>query len=701
MREPSVLVKIAGVLDGSFHSAFSKAEKELTKVRQNMASLDKTSKALSSFKDLSAATEKSKLSLLKNEEAFKKLNDKIHQTGVATEFQSRRMSFLGESIEATKQKLDSQITTLEKYKKTIHEAGLSSKNFEESQSHISNSLNSLRTKEIEILSKRSKKELLNDSKMKLEGAKTDFKKSLFKTAVGTTALFAAPVQYQHQMTRLLAATKDRSKPDTPESEEAQKKNLSKMVLGVSENLPYSPTTIAREAAELSQAGFSVDELKANLPSIFKVSLATDSVPSEIASMMRSLKSSFGLNASSPEEMNILANSIAKTVNMTAMQIEDLKDATPYLVNLPKSVGMNLGDTLATMGALKERGIPKSIIGTSLVALFNRLSKPKTQEKLSKIGVKVVTSKDGKQIFRPILEIIEDIAKKMKPLGNAQQQGFLTDVFETEAGRSLGALVEDINDKLNSKLRIFSDNLRVLKNPKFQEKHLELDYLDKMKTDLQKSYLNELTQVGSKAVVTSSKIFESIEPELFSITKSMGNLLDSFNRFLDLSPSLTKSVTMIAGGFVTLSLALKALSVLKWATIVTGIGGLSALGSSSALLLASSLGYLTYQNWDKITKWTNDALNKTKEWSTGNEALKNYVFPDGDNDEDEKFFSFPKTTLSQPMSKLEDNRIFTFNLEIPQTKDPHSYVNAIRESVDRKMTPLRSKAKPFFDRAEVF
>ncbi len=697
MREPSVLVRIAGVLESSFESAFSKTEKQLSKVQQKIASLENTSKALTSFQSLSAMSEKAKLSLLGKENALKKLSETIKKVGVATEPQSQRMTSLAQSIELTKTKLEAQTKSLETYKKSIKEAGLSTANFSTHQAHLADSIGNLKSQELQLLSKRKDNFKLQDAKWKYNSAQSNFRNSALRTGIGTAALFASPIQYQHEMTRLMAATKDRSLPDTKELEDENTKILEKMVLGVSSKLPFTPVTVAREAAELGQAGFSIKDLQANLPSIFKVSLATDAVPAEIAAIMRSLKSSFQLDAGSAEQMNMLANSIAKTVNMTAMRVDDISQSVSYLTDLPKAVGMNLGDTLAAMGALKDRGINRSIIGTSLVAFFNRIAKPKIQRKLAAKNIKVVEIKDGKRIFRPILSIVEDIAKAMKPLGNADQQAFLTNTFETEAGRSVGALIEDINDP-NGKLRDFVKSLKYVKKPMLGEKHLELDYLDKMADDLRKSYWNTMVQTGSTAIVTSTKIFESIRPELTSITKSMGELLGSFNNFVDAHPIITKAATMITFGFLGLSLALKGLAVIKFAAIVTSLGGLGALASSGIVLGLSALGaagYFIWQNWDKVSQVLDRVHQKLETFSKMKpKELMNLIFPP----QEQLKLNLPNYL---PQGSSEDNRSYQFSFELPETKDPQSYASAVREKLIGAQSVLRPKPRSFFDLSESF
>ncbi len=681
MREPSVLVRIAAALDSSFQSAFSATEKTLAKVRTEMHALENVSKSLNSFQSLSLASEKAKLSLTRQEDALKKLKEKTKASGIETEIQSRKMSYLGNSIDQTKNKIESQTKALSIYKTTIESAGLSATKFALSEQQLASSFSALRAKELSALGAREKGQAVENARETLSQKKSDFRNTLFTTVAGGALALTSPIQYQHQLTRGLAAARDRNNPD--DRVDLKRADLERITKEVALNLPISPTVAANEGAELIQAGFTLEELDKNLLNIFKIALATDTSPELSSEMIKNFKASFQFDASNKDQMEVLANTIAKSINIGSLKMSDLSASSSYLVDMPKTLGISLGDTFAMMGVLRDRNVIGSMIGTSLNAFFRRLVNPKTQEALKdKLNVDVVEKKDGKNIIRPIFKILEDIDKALSGKGNADQLGIIETIFRERSAKALGVLLQDRRDP-KGKLKMYAEELRVKEIlTSLKESHLELDYLDKMVLDLKTSALNGLKQPLTTLQVASYSAFKTITPEFNAMTNSINEFFKFMNEFITNSPILSKYLIMTTSAFFGLSLAMKALAVIKAGGALLAIGGVAASTTLALSGLAAAL-YLVYENWEKISS--------SKLWENMKEIFgKAYLEPNLSPQVDPKY----------SQSKY-DNRTYTFNLELPPSPNPKAYAGILREELLESSEPMKKKPYAFSDFAEAF
>lgn len=682
MREPSVLVRIAAALDSSFQSAFSATEKKLSKIREEMLALDNVSKSLNSFQSLSLASEKAKLSLTRQEEALKKLKEKTRSSGTETEIQSRKISYLGNSIEVTKNKIESQTKALAQYKSTIELAGLSTTKLAESEQHLANSISILRSKELKALGSRETNQAIENARNTLSQKTSDFRNTLFTTVAGSAVALTSPIQYQHQLTRGVAAARDRNDPN--DRIDLKRTDFERITADVALKLPISPTIAAREGAELIQAGFTLEELDKNLLNIFKIALATDTAPELSAEMIKNFKASFQFDASNKDQMEILANTIAKSINIGSLKMSDLAASSSYLVDMPKTLGISLGDTFAMMGVLRDRNVIGSMIGTSLNAFFRRLVNPKTQELLKdKLKVEIVEKKDGKNTIRPMFKILEDIEKALSGKGNADQLGIIETIFRERSAKALGVILQDMRDP-KGKLKIYSEELKVKEKLNLPtETHLELDYLDKMVLDLKTSVLNGLKQPLTTLQVASYSAFKTITPEFNTMTSSVTEFLKFMNEFIENSPTLSKFLIMTTAGFLSLSVAMKAVAIIRAGTTLLAIGGMASTVTVAVSGLATAL-YLVYENWEKITS--------SKLWENMKEIFGYaYLEPSQAPQIDPKYSHQTKY----------DHRTYTFNLELPPNPDPKAYAGILREELIAPYEPMKKKPYAFSDFAEAF
>lgn len=254
----------------------------------------------------------------------------------------------------------------------------------------------------------------------------------WKSVVGTAVSMGAPIiagaNFEFQMKRVKALAN------------ATGKDYEKLVNKAKElgaTTQYSASEVGKSMEYLSMAGFKVGEtLEAtggvlNLATVGNIDLGTSA---DIAS---NILSGFGMKA---KEINKVVDVMAKTITSSNTSVTELGETMKYVAPVASKVGSSIEEVSAMTGLLANIGIKGSQAGTTLRAMFLRISAP-TGEAARALATLGVRTKDAHGNIRPMTQILADLDKKMKLLPKSMRMQYLKSIFGEEAASGVSELLE--------------------------------------------------------------------------------------------------------------------------------------------------------------------------------------------------------------------------------------------------------------------
>ena len=221
--------------------------------------------------------------------------------------------------------------------------------------------------------------------------------------------------------------------------------------------------VAQLATSLVRAGFSIKEVEDALPGIVRGAEATGTKFEEFGSIVSDALNSFGINAS---ETGRVVDIMAKTVNSSNAQMEDLSYTFKYSASTAKAVGISIEELAAATGLLANVGIRSSVAGTGLRTMIEQLGKASGgasedvlaltfgQERLAKAMAKVGASViDVNGNMLPLENVLISLKEGFSELSQADQIQLANILFGDEAGNKFLAIV---NQNTQSIREMFSE-----------------------------------------------------------------------------------------------------------------------------------------------------------------------------------------------------------------------------------------------------
>ena len=210
---------------------------------------------------------------------------------------------------------------------------------------------------------------------------------------------------------------------------------------------FSSTEAAEGMFELTKAGLSVEQTLQAIPGVLAAAAAEGLNVAQASELMVGVLQGQNLKMS---EATRVADVLAKTANSTAAGILDLGEAFKYANQLNSAGLIGFEDTAAALGMLSNAGLKGSIAGTSLVAMFNQITKPSKDVQKAFGGmtslISVFSDKaTGKMKDLPaMIEIIGDAADKQGT--DFMKMAFLSDFVGVEGAKAFSALRRAVTAK---------------------------------------------------------------------------------------------------------------------------------------------------------------------------------------------------------------------------------------------------------------
>ena len=472
--------------------------------------------------------------------------------------------------------------------------------------------------------------------LKLEKEKLKKQLSEWKSILGTAATMAAPVitgaNFEYQMKRVKALA-------NATNEEFNKLEEKAKQLGATTQ--YSASEVGKAMEYLSMAGFKVGETLAatggvlNLATVGNIDLGTS------ADIATNILSGFGLKA---KEINRVVDVMAKTITSSNTSVVELGETMKYVAPIASKVGASIEEVSAMTGLLANVGIKGSQAGTTLRAMFLRISAP-TGEAAKALAMLGVKTKDAQGNIRPMTEILADLDKQLRKLSPSMRMQYLKSIFGEEAASGVAELlkragtgelqkyIKEIKNAKGTAEKMVKDmNDTVLMRWKSVLSAVEGIFLTLYKP------LEPIIKFALDIIVgglrTLNKVLEFTAPVLSPVIFGFGSLY-VVSKLVSIGMTLSKIASL---GFVqTLIMSLtpvgqaqKALRLLAGEATVTSnvlklssfslkgffgsikafaISAFTAIRTLGAALLTNpifwigvaiaGIGYLIYRNWDKL------------------------------------------------------------------------------------------------------
>lgn len=433
-----------------------------------------------------------------------------------------RTKALGKEFEGAKSKaanlkdtLSSQQIALQGVRTSLSEAGISTKDFAESQRAAQDALQKTIAKEKEAIAHREKMAGLRE---KRQGASDKFSaaKGNFVEATLFAGAIAAPlIEATHEAIKFESVMADVKKVvdfDTPE----QFKEMSGDILKMSTELPMAAENIAKIVAAGGQSGIAREDLLSFAESATKMGIAFDITADQAGDMMAKWRTAFKMDQ---EEVVALADKVNYLGNTTAASAPLISEVVTRIGPLGEVGGVASGEIAALGASIVGTGTSSEIAATGIKNLVLGMSAGEgaTKAQAAAFASLGMNAEDvAKRMQVDAKGAIIDVMKAIQALDADKQAATLQDLFGKE---SIGAIAP-----LLGNLENLQENFDKVADATKYAGSMEQEYAARSQTtenqiQLAKNTLDAVAvTIGSALLPAVGQVFASIAPVLTSIAE---------------------------------------------------------------------------------------------------------------------------------------------------------------------------------------
>ena len=448
---------------------------------------------------------------------YKAAKAEIKSLSAAYRESEERTKALGKDFEEAKNKaaslkntLSNQQIALQGVRTSLSEAGISTKNFAESQRAAQEALQKTIDKEKEAVAHREKMAGLRE---KRQGASDKFSaaKGNFIEATLMAGAIAAPlIEATHEAIQFESVMADVKKVvdfDTPE----QFKAMSGDILKLSTELPMAAEGIAQIVAAGGQSGIAREDLLAFAESATKMGIAFDITADQAGDMMAKWRTAFKMNQ---EEVVALADKVNYLGNSTAASAPLISEVVTRIGPLGEVGGVASGEIAALGASIVGTGTSSEIAATGIKNLILGMSAGAgaTKSQAAAFASLGMTAEDvASRMQVDAKGAIIDVMKAIQSLDADKQAATLQDLFGKE---SIGAIAP-----LLGNLENLQENFDKVADATKYAGSMEKEYAARSQTTenqikLAQGSINALAiNIGSALLPAIGRVMETVAPML--------------------------------------------------------------------------------------------------------------------------------------------------------------------------------------------
>ena len=495
---------------------------------------------------------------------FKAAKAEIRSMTAAYKESEERTKALGREFDAAKKDatslkntLSSQQTALQGVRTSLAEAGISTKNFAESQRAAQEALQKTIDKEKAAIAHREKMAGLREKK---QGASEKFSaaKGNFIEATLMAGAIAAPLiestQEAIKFESVMADVRKVVDFDTPE----QFKAMSGDILKLSTELPMAAEGIAKIVAAGGQSGIAREDLLAFAESATKMGIAFDITADQAGDMMAKWRTAFKMNQ---EEVVALADKINYLGNTTAASAPLISDVVTRIGPLGEVGGVASGEIAALGASMVGVGIPSEVAATGIKNLILGMAAGEgaTKSQAAAFAALGMTAEDvASRMQVDAKGAIIDVMKALQELDADKRAATLQDLFGKE---SIGAIAP-----LLGNLENLQENFDKVADAAQYAGSMEQEYAARSQTTE-----NQIQLAKNALDATQISIGNALLPTIGNLFAAVAPVLTSFGEWASKNQELVAIIAGVAAGI---------------AALIVTIAGMTLIVQGAALAYAS-------------------------------------------------------------------------------------------------------------------
>jgi len=421
---------------------------------------------------------------------------------------------------------------------------------------------------------------INNLKMKIAQTKQrgdNFKNNMMGNVarVGAVAMpIKMGVEFESAMARVKAITM---------ATETDFKKLESTALKLGSSTTFTSTQVAEGMQYLSMAGFKTNETIGAMPGVLNLASAGAVDLATTSDIASNVLSGFKIKA---EKMGMVADVMAKAITSANIDVVSMGETMKYAATPAQSLGESIQTVTALTGKLGDIGIKGGEAGTALRSMYLRMASPpkEAQKVVEKLGL---TLKDSKGNFVGMVNVLGQLHKKTKNMGNTVKADYMKKLFGTEAVSAAIALT----DKADGTLKKYTQTL--IESSGFAQKMADIQ---------NNTTAGALKKLGSAVEGIAIKFSTIFTPAITAVANKLSSLGSWLGIMMDKYPKLTQFITvatvaLLAGGVALGAVGLAAGLAANGVRVL----GLAFLANPIGLAIAgvvTAMGALWYY-WDDI------------------------------------------------------------------------------------------------------
>ena len=485
---------------------------------------------------------------------FKAAKAEIRSMTAAYKESEERTKALGRDFEEAKNKaarlkdtLSSQQVALQGVRTSLAEAGISTKNFADSQRTAQEALQKTIDKEKAAIAHREKMAGLHEKK---QGASEKFSaaKGNFIEATLMAGAIAAPLiestQEAIKFESVMADVRKVVDFDTPE----QFKAMSGDILKLSTELPMAAEGIAKIVAAGGQSGIAREDLLAFAESATKMGIAFDITADQAGDMMAKWRTAFKMNQ---EEVVALADKINYLGNTTAASAPLISDVVTRIGPLGEVGGVASGEIAALGASMVGVGIPSEVAATGIKNLILGMAAGEgaTKSQAAAFATLGMTAEDvASRMQVDAKGAIIDVMKALQELDADKRAATLQDLFGKE---SIGAIAP-----LLGNLENLQENFDKVADAAQYAGSMEQEYAARSQTTE-----NQIQLAKNALDATQISIGNALLPTIGNLFAAVAPVLTSFGEWASKNQELVTIIAGVAAGIAALIVTIAGMTLI--------------------------------------------------------------------------------------------------------------------------------------------
>lgn len=427
-----LLLKLKSKLDNSVSDNFKKLGKMEKDLMDKKRKLAKIEKSYAKHQELVKKYKNEQILLEKNRSSLKKLED----------LKKKEIPLTTEQAEKYKT-LQREVSKMEKNQNKLRLSYEKSKSAMAQQKQTLGDLRNELHKTADSYKKLAAQKKIADKAVNLrsnikEGMGNIGSKAINlakKAAIGTTVAAAggAAVLGKQSISTYLDFDQNMKKVKaiSGASEEEYKK-LQDTALKLGATTKFTGGEVAAAMEKMALAGFNTEQIIDSLEGVLDSAAASGEDVALVSDIITDNLTAFNLTAKDSAKF---ADVLAWGMSKTNVDIQMLGESFKYAASTAGGLGINLEQTVASLGLMGDQAIKSGMAGRGLNEVFSRLVK--NQDVLARAGINV---KNANGEFVGIVETVKQFERVTKNMSGMQKMEFLTNAFGEQGARAFSKLL---------------------------------------------------------------------------------------------------------------------------------------------------------------------------------------------------------------------------------------------------------------------